>query len=521
MTTIPPSFRVLVLGLIIVPLLFSAWKIQQGYFSIDQLLPQAVYQIQYDFSLSEVQAEQALFVRTYLPESNLHQEITDAQIGGQLLDVQYRQLPEGMQLVWQTSAAQDSTYQLSYRFTYQGQAISYELDEELPLQQNLSAAYDAWLAPSDYIQSDQAEILSKAQALAAGAGSMTDLLRRFYDYTYALESIETSELTDALTTLKQGAASCNGKSRLLVALCRASGIPARVVGGLILQNSQKRTSHLWAEVYVHGKWIPFDALNGHFAHLPQHYLELYRGDHFLISRTADIGFDYQYTIAKQEISSTQLHTDYTLWALPLQAGIPLPMLRLVLLLPLCALVVALFKNVVGIKTFGVFLPAIVAMAMTEIGFGYGAITYCLLIALVGCWHYPLERWGLLYTPKLVILLVVLVGALLLLSLLGLAFDNGVLGAMVFFPIIVLTIAAERFARTIVEDGYQAAILLQLQTLLVIFFCYLICTADFLTGFLLTFPETYLVIIGIMLFLGQWVGLRLTEYYRFRWARHTH
>ena len=148
------------------------------------------------------------------------------------------------------------------------------------------------------------------------------------------------------------------------------------------------------------------------------------------------------------------------------------LLKLILLLPICVLIVALLKNVVGLKTFGVFLPAIIAMAMADVGFVNGAIIYCSLIAVVGLVHYPLERWGLLYTPRLVALLIAMVGTLLLITYIGVDSSYGMLGAVIFFPIIVLTIAAERFARTIVEDGYQEAVQLQFQTLLVTFFCYL-------------------------------------------------
>ncbi|MEM1219691.1 MAG: 7TM domain-containing protein, partial [Bacteroidota bacterium] len=266
-----------------------------------------------------------------------------------------------------------------------------------------------------------------------------------------------------------------------------------------------------------GHWVPFDPLNGHFAFLPQNYLELYKGDHFLIAHSPDVGFGYQYTIDKAYYLADTIKSAYTLWALPLHANLPLSLLKLVLLLPLCVLIVALFKNVVGLKTFGVFLPAIIAMAMADVGFIYGVIIYCLLITIVGILHYPMERWGLLYTPRMVALLIAMVSTLLLLTYAGISTSNKVLSAMVFFPIIVLTIAAERFARTIVEDGYQEAVQLQLQTLVVTFCCYIIFTADFLTGYFLTFPETYAILIAVVLLLGRWIGLRITEYHRFNWV----
>jgi transglutaminase-like putative cysteine protease len=55
-----------------------------------------------------------------------------------------------------------------------------------------------------------------------------------------------------VTAAKLGEASCNGKSRLFIALARRAGIPSRLVGGVILSTGVKRTSHQWVEAYVSG-----------------------------------------------------------------------------------------------------------------------------------------------------------------------------------------------------------------------------------------------------------------------------
>ena len=60
-------------------------------------------------------------------------------------------------------------------------------------------------------------------------------LRRIYDFVSAMPQRPFKGTTDALTALRLGEASCNGKSRLFVALARAAGIPARLVGGLVLE----------------------------------------------------------------------------------------------------------------------------------------------------------------------------------------------------------------------------------------------------------------------------------------------
>jgi hypothetical protein len=86
--------------------------------------------------------------------------------------------------------------------------------------------------------------------------------------------------------------------------------------------------------------------------------------------------------------------------------------------------------------------------------------------------------------------------------------------MLFFPIIILTIAAEKFAKTLAEEGIQDAVKLQLQTILLVLICYCAYQADFTISFFLSFPEMYLFIIGVLLALGRWIGLRFTELFRF-------
>ena len=66
-----------------------------------------------------------------------------------------------------------------------------------------------------------------------------------------------------------------------------------------------------------------------------------------------------------------------------------------------------------------------------------------------------------------------------------------------------------------EEGFLDALKLQAQTLLLTIICYLVFAPEFLVGYFLTFPETYAMIAGLLLLLGRWIGLRMTEYIRFK------
>ncbi|MEN0005648.1 MAG: 7TM domain-containing protein [Bacteroidota bacterium] len=507
------AYRFTAVLLFVLPFLLISWKCTQGYFQPQQFQPKTTYQVAFNCTIDSVEAGKDWFVKVYLPETNLHQQISKEMI--QSDDLHFQQTHRtniGKRGIWRGRAQKQQA--LSYAFHYEGHALRYQLAAQLPIPSRFPDTLEKYLAPEEHIQSDHPLILDIATQLTAGEKNLTARVRNLYNFVLGVPSIHTSDLTGALTALRKNSASCNGKSRLLVALCRASGIPARVVGGVILETTQKKTSHLWMEMWIVDRWIPFDALNDHFAFLPAHYMQLYTGDHFLIARSPRVAFDYHFDIQQQQHLPIAAQQRFTLWPILAATSIPTNLLKVLLLLPLCALVVGLFRNIIGFKTIGVFLPAIIAVSIEGIGFWFGLSAFVLVVAIVSLLHFPMERWGILHTPKLIIMLTGVVVCLLCLAQIGVFTGSTMLGSILFFPIIVLTIAAEKFAKTIVTEGYLEALKLQGQTLVLTMLCYLVYQADFTVAYFLTFPESYAIIIGLLLLLGRWIGLRLTEYQRF-------
>lgn len=82
---------------------------------------------------------------------------------------------------------------------------------------------------------------------------------------------EDGDLVSASDTIQRGFGQCNTKATLLLALCRAAGIPARIHYSLISKDIQKGffiglaywlmpscISHSWIEVEVDGSWRRID-----------------------------------------------------------------------------------------------------------------------------------------------------------------------------------------------------------------------------------------------------------------------
>ncbi len=507
------SLKIVQLILIILPLLLIAVRFAVNSES-RRIGPETQYVVRYEF---DVAADSAFWVRSFLPQSTIRQTIEETRLQ---TNVDFQQYPDAAKNEIGSWQGEGFKGQIAYAFRFSGQPITYILDSasyvSFPNDEDL-----VFVEPSRYIQSDHPEIQNLAMRLTTGQSlSNVNKVRRFFDYVEQIPSSQSSELTDALRTYRDFRGSCNGKSRLFVALCRSHGIPARVTGGLILEDTRKKTSHLWAEVQFGETWVPFDALNGHFATIPSNYLQLYTGDEFLITRSKHFQFDYHYHIEEVLVNDFARLSVINLWDILQQSELTKEMLLALLLLPLGALLVSIFKIVVGLKTYGVFLPVLIALALLQTGLMAGLALFNLMVMMVALLSKPLEHWRIQYTTKISVMLIVVI--VLTLGLVGLFLKIHLLSTAtpLFFPIIILTMISERFAQKTEEEGIAEALKLYGSTLVVTLVIYLVLSSRFIQDFILTFPEIILSMAGVNLMLGKWIGLRLTEYYRFRGLSHS-
>ncbi len=485
----------------------------------DDFNPEMVYKVNYNYFLKS--GDKNTLVKTFIPKSNARQRISNEKIKNDstLSFVKKPQKNENLLAVWSTNN-KESYHSLNYEFIFEGKQKSFSVPKRF---NNASYKYNIYLQSTENIQSDNATIGQLATLLSQNTDNDQSIIKNVFEHVLQIPSAPIITLTDALTTIKQNRASCNGKSRLFVALCRNLGYPARIKGGIIVENVDKRTSHAWAEVMINETWVPFDALNNHYAYLPSNYLEIYKGDEFLITHTPGIQFDYTYEISEvNHVSFLKMNADeireftpISLWGIVESGVIPKKALHLLLLLPVGGLLIAFLRNVVGVKTFGVFLPVLIAFSLLHTGFISGVLLFVSLILLVGLIAYPFDKVGLLYTPKLVISLTIMVGLIIITTLIGVKYNITWLTTLTFFPTIILTIAAERFSKAIIEDGYKLAIDKLLQTLLATTICYALLSWPALPSVLIIFPECILLIISLAMLLGRYIGIRWVEFYRFR------
>ena len=482
-------------------------------------LPVQEYRVRVELSVDGTGRD--VQVRTFLPVSDERQAVRDHVLTG---DLTYAQEARDGNLVatWQGEDV-SGHHELSADWTARCEHVRWEIPAELPppRPEGLPPELARELEPTEVVQSEDPEVIALARRLAPAGTPLPRVLDALFDHVAAMPYVEFKGTTDALTALRLGEASCNGKGRLLVALLRASGVPARLVGGVILQPGSKRTSHQWIEAWVANRWVPYCPTNGYRAELPETYLALYRGDHALFKRTSDIGFDYSFRISRRLLPpapSARVTSVLGRWdprvALA-SVGLEPDLLRVVLMIPVGVLVLVLCRNVVGLSTFGTFLPALIAAAGRGTGLTWCLGGFVLVVLATLAVSQVLERLSLLHVPKMGILITFVVILLLAATAVGAAAGMPNLAGVGLFPMALLALTAERAGRMLEDSGARKLASLMVSTLVAIVACWIVMESVAVQSVVMAFPELLLLIVAVEIWLGGWTGLRVSELRRFR------
>lgn len=119
----------------------------------------------------------------------------------------------------------------------------------------------AFLAPEDFIESDDPVLIRKAQELTAGSPDSWQAARRLSRWVAEEIGYDIPGGASARNTYDVREGECGAHSRLMAAFCRGVGIPARVVWGCMYVSNVGGSfgQHAWNEVYMGGSgWIPID-----------------------------------------------------------------------------------------------------------------------------------------------------------------------------------------------------------------------------------------------------------------------
>ena len=195
-------------------------------------------------------------------------------------------------------------------------------------------------------------------------------------------------------------------------------------------------------------------------------------------------------------------------------GVSSQTVTLLLMLPIIATILAFFKQVIGITTFGLYTPSIVALSFLALGWRIGLLFLLFILVTGYATRQFMKRWRLLYIPKVAIILTMV--SLTVLLLLGIGAYLGItLSGDTIFVLLIMSTLAESFLTVKAEEGWKSAVFGVGETVLAALVCVFIVQLSILQSLILAYPEIILITIVINIFLGRWTGLRLVEYFRFQ------
>jgi hypothetical protein len=200
------------------------------------------------------------------------------------------------------------------------------------------------------------------------------------------------------------------------------------------------------------------------------------------------------------------------------AGVPANTIVLLLLLPLVAAFIALARNVIGVRGFGIFLPAALAVAFVATGPLVGIGLFLVIVSISTIMRIFLRKLKLRiqYLPRMALILWSVVVGVLGVLFLAPIFKSNALANVSIFAVLILALLAEDFTRVQLGKSARVAVALTTETLVLSLISFLFLTSPALQEFALLHPEAMLI--GVALFdflLGQYVGLRVLEFWRFR------
>ena len=312
------------------------------------------------------------------------------------------------------------------------------------------------------------------------------------------------------------------RAEVLIDLLATARIPARKVTTVPLIDGRRDLEPaVWLEVHNTRRWVPIDPESGDieypdnvvvWAHGVEPLLEVSNGTGTEVRFAAALGVQDALATAQRfgETLDTRL-LDFSTLGLPLGTQ---NTYRVLLMVPLGAMIIVFLRNVIGIQTFGTFMPVLIALSFRETQLVAGLILFALIVSLGLAVRFYLEHLRLLLVPRLAAVVSVVIMLMLAISVLAhnLGFERAL--ALSLFPMVILAMTIERMSVVWEEHGASDAITQGLGSLAVAAAAYALMANRQLEHLLFVFPELLLVLLAITLLLGRYTGYRLSELFRF-------
>jgi len=198
------------------------------------------------------------------------------------------------------------------------------------------------------------------------------------------------------------------------------------------------------------------------------------------------------------------------------SGVQPNVIVLVMLFPLVALITVASRHIIGLRGFGIYIPAVLSVALVSTGIIEGIIIFLSIVAVALLTKRVLSRYRMSYLPRTALLLWTISIGILGLLFLAPALNLVSLMGVNIFPILILVLLAENFLDAQAKTKQSAAVTLAIETIGLAILCGFILKWEVMQRFALTEPELLLLGVGLInVLLDKFGGLRVNEMFRFQ------
>ena len=322
--------------------------------------------------------------------------------------------------------------------------------------------------------------------------------------------------------LLDGDDSEKARVQALIQVLNQAKIDALPVQGFYLKQENRAEIKWFLAVYNGKSWVYLNPQTGTLG-LPKHFLVWQYGTDALFDVIGGKKSQLSLTVSPTPMNALSaaktrgLQVDsklmrFSLLSLPVHVQ---ETYKILLMIPIGAVVILLLRQFIGLMTFGTFMPVLIALAFRETQVLWGLVLFTMIVSFGLLIRFYLDELRLLLVPRLTVILTVVILLMLFISVISQNLNLTAGLSVSLFPMIILTMTIERMCILWDERGAFEAFKCGLGSLLAAVIAFSVMNMAALQYLLFTFPELFFVLIAVILIFGQYRGYRLSELIRFK------
>lgn len=207
--------------------------------------------------------------------------------------------------------------------------------------------------------------------------------------------------------------------------------------------------------------------------------------------------------------------DFTNWLL--SNGVPEMVLRLIIAMSLVATIVSVARYLIGTKSYGIYAPVLLAIAYSYTGLKYGLVITALVIITTLLSYRVLRKIRMHYLTRIatnyIFLSIFLIAFFVVVNRFGLGLEN----LKNIPPLAFISIAAlsDFFVKQYVKKSMLSSATILSSTIVVAAIGWFVITRTYINDYLINNLWILPLLILLNILLGQFKGLRVKDYFRFR------